>query len=248
MEKRLTGQGNTQTNKLCNRIDYLQQLNHQQEKIEKNENWSSMQTCREQMDNTPGVERSVWQRSSLQQTGFGCFSNCGSIVYATLSMAICVSAWPSLHRPWHPRGQILQLLCVSISSFLCETLLLPTIKSDTDDGCERICYVPRRNRSYPLLHTRPSARRKEPYMWAIGGDRCDDSTDSTRRKLPCGRASGIRGWHCFPYSVKVNFGHVLRETSASVCSDGATFLLFWIEIFVLGYHYLSSSDIDFHMN
>jgi hypothetical protein len=35
MEKRLTGQGNTQTNKLCNRIDYLQQLNHQQEKIEK---------------------------------------------------------------------------------------------------------------------------------------------------------------------------------------------------------------------
>ena len=38
MEKRLTGQGNTQTNKLCNRIDYLQQLNHQQEKIEKNEN------------------------------------------------------------------------------------------------------------------------------------------------------------------------------------------------------------------
>ena len=31
MEKRLTGQGNTQTNKLCNRIDYLQQLNHQQE-------------------------------------------------------------------------------------------------------------------------------------------------------------------------------------------------------------------------
>ena len=77
----------------------------------------SMQTCREQMDNTPGVERSVWQRSSLQQTGFGCFSTCGSIVYATLSMAICVSAWPSLHRPWHPRGQILQLLCVSISSF-----------------------------------------------------------------------------------------------------------------------------------
>ena len=39
MEKRLTGQGNTQTNKLCNRIDYLQQLNHQQE-TEKNENSS----------------------------------------------------------------------------------------------------------------------------------------------------------------------------------------------------------------
>ena len=236
----------------------------------------SMQTCREQMDNTPGVERSVWQRSSLQQTGFGCFSNCGSIVYATLSMAISSihhsikTSFIRLDLKTEMKLNVLFLvMCVGMAlaspplastgpnittplcehiKFLCETLLLPTIKSDTDDGCERICYVPRRNRSYPLLHTRPSARRKEPYMWAIAGDRCDDSTDSTRRKLPCGRASGIRGWHCFPYSVKVNFGHVLRETSASVCSDGATFLLFWIEIFVLGYHYLSSSDIDFHMN
>ena len=43
MEKRLTGQGNTQTNKLCNRIDYLQQLNHQQEKKKKTK---TDQVCR----------------------------------------------------------------------------------------------------------------------------------------------------------------------------------------------------------
>ena len=32
-------------------------------------------------------------------------------------------------------------LCEHIK-FLCETLLRPTIKSDTYDGCERICYLP----------------------------------------------------------------------------------------------------------